>query len=158
MTLFITRCILLLIAAHPVAAPGVDPDIISDIKDGLSVRQKGYRDRLIEVAHPSIFVGGDCSAEHPCWPLVQRALDVTGADGSKLHSVKARDLLSSLVHGKGVSWLHKDHLLLESLLLVLWAVDPQSYFFAYVDNGKLVAVMPPARMSAARYLIHAAHA
>ena len=80
-----------------------------------------------------MMVGGDCSAADACWVVAQDALDVVAEDGTSLGSVFARDLLSYYARGKGMAHKGTEHLVKEELLDVLWAVDPHSFFFAYVD-------------------------
>ena len=104
--------------------------------------------RILDVAQPSMVIGADCSAD-PCWIIAEQAMDVVADDGRTLGSTKARQLVSYWARGKSVAYKGTQHLLHEQLLDVMWAVDPGSFFFAYLDSStrKLMAVPPPHRQN-----------
>ena len=131
------------------SAPVAPAEVFAAVKAGQSLADTKRR---LHVAALSMMVGGDCSAADACWVVAQDALDVVAEDGTILRSVFARDLLSYYARGKGMAYKGTEHLVKEELLDVLWAVDPHSFFFAYVDADarKLVAVQPPARVGAFR--------
>ena len=131
------------------SAPVAPAEVFAAVKAGQSLADTKRR---LHVAALSMMVGGDCSAADACWVVAQDALDVVAEDGTILRSVLARDLLSYYARGKGMAYKKTEHLVKEELLDVLWAVDPHSFFFAYVDADarKLVAVQPPARVGAFR--------
>jgi hypothetical protein len=92
-------------------------------------------------------VGATCSEVDPCWPIVQKPVTILADDGTKLGSISARGLVSYYARGAAVMWRKMDHMLTGSLLDVAWAVDPKSFFFTHVRDGKLIAVAPPARVT-----------
>eukprot|EP00966_Prymnesium_polylepis_P278769 6440055-Prymnesium_polylepis.1 len=47
--------------------------------------------------------------------------------------------VSYYARGAAVTWLKMDHMLTGSLLDVACAVDPKSFFFTHVRDGKLIA-------------------
>ena len=119
---------------------------LENIRGGRPLRNQG---RVLDVAAPSMVVGAQCSATEPCWVMAQTSVHVTASDGTTLRSVGARDLLTYLARGKSMALPRAAHLIKEELIEVLWAVDPTSFFFAYVRSSdhKLVAVPVPATAS-----------
>ena len=124
---------------------GVDGKFFSPMVDIAAGRPIKDVRRILDVASGTMVEGAVCSAAQPCWPIVQKPATITAADGTLLGSISARDLVGYYARGASVAWLRMEHLINAPLLVVAWAVDPDSFFFAYVRDGKLVAVRPPAR-------------
>ena len=67
--------------------PVAPPEAVRAINDGQPLSQAG---RVLDIAKPSMFVGGDCSATDPCWVGCQEMLAVADDDGILLRSTGAR--------------------------------------------------------------------
>lgn len=119
--------ILAALFARVVPAPIAPPLVFEAISQG---RPLNENERILDVAMPSMLYGADCSAAHPCWVVAQEAVNVVAEDGTTLKSVSSRDVVSCYARGKAVSYRKTRHLILEPLLDVMWAIDPDSFFYA----------------------------
>ena len=123
---------------------------LAAIEAGTSIVE---RPDVLAVATGAMVTGADCATE-PCWAAVQAdaPLDVEGeSEEPRLASTKSNAILkrcSGPVARKGVAG--QNHLIADSILFWLWAVDPDAYFFAYVRSGKLQALPTPARPDSPR--------
>ena len=133
-----------------VMAPAIDTGDIRAIYDGTPLRvQLPGATAVLDTAAASMIDGTlarPCSAEDPCWVVAQEPVDVADSYGKPLQSVRSRDLLINRARGKGMTERGAPNLILAPLLAVLWVVDPDSFFFAYVkpDSKLLTPVLPPA--------------
>jgi hypothetical protein len=121
--------------------------IIAALKDGLRIASK--HDEVMEAADASMVSGAVCGSSTPCWPIIGEAVDVFGDDNRKLRSQGGKSVVKYLAKGATAyeSRPVPAHLFRTSLLDGPLIIDPGSFFFAYVWQGKLVAVTPPARVS-----------
>ena len=123
----------------PVVAPLASPQLLSAIYDGqkLEERHQGKLQVLDSVVVPAT----DCSISRPCWPIVTGAEQVHPMIESR-HSLK---LLYRLTPGmRGVTNIGgtSRQLLKTSLIDVLFAIDPQTFFFFYISGERLERANP----------------
>jgi len=98
-------------------------------------------------------LGADCSAGC-CWPMAGKneLLGVSADGGTVLMSKDSKALVK--YYSKGVARVNTPHLIDELLLLVLFAIDPSSFFFAYrTAESKLKALEQPTTPEGLRQLV-----
>lgn len=100
--------------------------------------------RVLDVATASMVVGASCDSDDCCWPMAgtNELLDVNDADGLALESIDSKAILK--YYSKGLRHKNNPHLIESSLLFVLFAIDPSSFFIAFrTSDRKLEAVAQP---------------
>jgi hypothetical protein len=94
---------------------------------------------VLDVASQSMVVGATCSTAEPCWATAgTELLGVQADDGARLSSVRSSHLLKRC--SKPLSNHNHPQLIRAGLLDALWRLDPDSYFYAHVQEGKLRAL------------------
>ena len=85
--------------------------------------------------------GATCSMAEPCWVAAgAELLGVQAEDGDRLLSVRSGHLLKRC--SKPLSNHNHPRLVSAGMLDALWRMDPDSYFYAHVQEGKLRALPP----------------
>ena len=115
----------------------------------------------LDLAPPALLIPDDhCSESSPCWIATTTRLAMAGAPAS----VESNALLKTYgVNGKGgplalppdrveKSLVYQNYpdLISDSILFVLWMIDPESYDFYYVREGRIIVVRPASVASANR--------
>ena len=146
--------LLIALSSHstPALAAALTAEVMTTISacEPLQIAQSVYLDTVDASMFVSVPAG---PSDLPCtWAVVQVALEtvVTSSAGRELASAKARDVLGHHARRKSLTYPRAPNLIALKLLEVLWAVDPDSFVFAYVRGGKLVLVNTPAKVGAYR--------
>ena len=111
---------------------------------------------MLDVAHDDMIVGEDCSSASPCWVLAgSHPLPTIAGGGQTLSSSNSIKLLGhySCPYGHKRISGRAGQLLDESVLQVLWAVDPASFFLAYPRADEQLLVAIPATAIAVPFFI-----
>jgi hypothetical protein len=108
---------------------------------------RNERPDVLGVAPAGWVTGADC-VEKPCWVAVHAdtPLDIKGESTEPaLASKKSNNILKRCSGPIARKEPTLKHLIADSILFWLWAVDPAAYFFVYVKGDKLQALPTPAR-------------
>ena len=143
----------LALVAGGVYGPKVTAGIAASISDGLRIKDGTDVLDIVPLAALAAREQNFCSRESPCW------MAAAGSLASGLFaSVKSNAILRRYAGGKSEGSCppadgqrtvvqHPDYsatsLVTDSLLFALWMVDPTSYFFYYIADGKVECLDPP---------------
>ena len=145
------RSFILILIARPGAAPAADRRIYDAIVGCRKLTRAGTQ-QVLDVVSSSMIVGAECTSSRCCWAMAgtENLLGVTDERGTKLQSYDSKALVKYWA-SKAIRDQNYPGLVQDTLLYALWAVDPESYFFAYVDSSKKLQAVPlPSRVGANR--------